>query len=608
MCGIIGVHGHNAHNIVKQELDFLKRRGPDNQSVYNCGNGLVLGSTRLAMTDPHPRSNQPFKNNLNNDVVLLNGEIYNFKNLRKNLEKNNLIFTTESDTEVAVKSLGYLGVECVSGFEGMFAIAFFNAKQNTVTLIRDFLGKKPLYFHLSKSLFMFSSQIDTIQRNLRASNLNSSTLYTYLRLGYTIDPFTMYQEIEAIKPGEIIVIDLVTLSIKSRTIYVPSAFLEEPDISIRKSIKRAVDKRIEGHEKFAISLSGGVDSSIIALNVTDRKDDCTAYSMRWLTADKKRYNLDSIGAKKVADSLNMKFKFVDMPSANKIPDVLDEFINAMHEPNANPSALSMMILYKKISEDNHRLVLTGDGSDEIFGGYARYNQVKKFQYFPQIDSKLLNIVSDNFFRRSNFLSKFATSLIPVEQNDFWLYWHQICSNRNLRKLLGFSENLDLKINDEVNFFYLNNLKNKRIAKLMQMDLFFWLTMESNKKLDRISMWYSTEARSPFQDEVVISSAINSMKVLNYQVLDKFLLKNIYPELNEFRIESQGKLGFISPLGYWLRNNPDLIMDSINYLVKNFNFSRRKLLELSKAPKQGNYFDFNLLWSLIVLSRWHSLKF
>ncbi len=603
----MGVFGNNAMSIVKREIDFLKRRGPDNQAIYDCGNGLILGAARLAMTDPHERSNQPMINKENHNAILLNGEIYNFKELRNILKKENHVFSTESDTEVVLKSLSRDGIKSVTNFEGMFAIAYLDFGKNTLTLIRDFLGKKPLYFHLSKHLLIFSSQIDTIQRNVNSLNLNSKSLYTYLKLGYILDPESMYNEINSVKPGEIIEIDLKKLTIKSKSTYCPVTMNQTPDSSIRQTLQNAVDRRIDGHSNFALSLSGGVDSSIIALSILDKIDSCTAYSMRWIDSDKNRYNSDSYQAEIFAKKLGLKFKFVDMPSVKKIPDLLDEFIMAMHEPNSNPTGLSMMVLYSKISEDNHRLVLTGDGSDEIFGGYERYNHVKKFQNFPEINLKLFNLIT-NYFQKPNFITKSLTSLIPSDKNEFWLYWHQINSNKKIKNVVGIHEELNLTLDHDLDTLYFHLIKQKRIPKLMQKDLFFWLTMESNRKLDRVSMWYSLEARSPFQDEKVISIGIDSMRKNMYQSLNKQILKGAYPELYKLNYNSSIKQGFMSPLGHWLRNNPDLIMDSMRYLTSNLSFPQKIVSQLSKAPELGRYYDFNILWSLIVLSRWHSLKF
>ena len=155
MCGIIGAISHNSKQLVANNLKLLSRRGPDSQGTLTFQNGLTLGAARLAMTDPYPRSNQPMVDNSSDNVIIFNGEIYNFKSIRKRLIEKGAKFSTESDTEVLLKALDSYGIEFLPELEGMFAFAYYNKTLNKLYLARDFLGKKPLYFYLNNNVLFF---------------------------------------------------------------------------------------------------------------------------------------------------------------------------------------------------------------------------------------------------------------------------------------------------------------------------------------------------------------------------------------------------------------------------------------------------------------------
>jgi asparagine synthetase B (glutamine-hydrolysing) len=184
---------------------------------------------------------------------------------------------------------------------------------------------------------------------------------------------------------------------------------------------------------------------------------------------------------------------------------------------------------------------------------------------------------------------------------FWLYWQQLAGHNYLKNFYREyrSENFEIFSEDMIQVLKTKN----KVAFTMFKDLKIWLSMESNNKLDRISMYNSIEARSPFQAEKVIGAGFSEMKKNNFRVLDKKILTRNYPELQSLPI-NKTKLGFVSPVGHWLRHNPDLISQSIRILKLNFDFDMRELDRLTKAPIKGDYTDFRFLWNLIVLAYWH----
>lgn len=605
MCGIVGGIGLNSAKIINSNINLLKRRGPDHQAVVTLDNGLTLGSTRLSMTDPHPRSNQPMIEKISGNMLVFNGEVYNHKFIRKNLENHGVVFETKSDTEVVLKALTFHGTKIISTFEGMFAFTFYDKKRNLLIMSRDYLGKKPIYFYIDQNKFFFSSQVNFIKKYINNHDLNLESIKTYLQLGYLVDPSTMYQKISSVMPGEILIFDLNILSLKQRYSFTPDYILDSKNIEISAALNNALLERVADHDKFAISLSGGIDSSILAMQCSKLGLHAQAYSMSWVDSDKEKYQLDALAAKKIASITGLNHKVIEMPKADKLDEILTEYVLAMGEPNSNPTGLSMMILYSEIAKDKHRLVLTGDGADEVFGGYKRYELANRFKFLPEINTKVIRKFLTSNPVENRLLKGLLLSISPKDTDEYWLYWHLIAREKYIDQ---FISNLPIFIpkvygkNDPSKIYNRSN----NASGLMSRDLKTWLPMESNRKLDRISMWYSIEARSPYQSERVIGIGNTIMEKYNFEKVRKELLFDSFPKISTLPTLSS-KSGFISPLGYWLRSNPEMIRNSIESLTQYLPFDKIKLLELGRSPEKKNYSDFKFLWSLIVLNRWLSLN-
>jgi asparagine synthase (glutamine-hydrolysing) len=411
----------------------------------------------------------------------------------------------------------------------------------------------------------------------------------------------MFEKIVSVMPGEIVTIDLNDLVITRSDSFIPKPILTSEDSNVSDTLKRALVERVEGHNKFAISLSGGVDSSILALECSKLGFNAQSYSMSWSNSDKDRYKHDSIAAKKIAATLGLEHRTIEMPKPDKLDLILSEYVHAMGEPNSNPTGISMMVLYSEIAKDGHRLVITGDGADEIFGGYERYRLANQLKVFPKFNSKVIKEIIERNELNNRVLKGCLLSTVPNNSDFFWLNWHLIARKNIIKKIINeLPDSNPLIYGDELNMVY--GCDKTGAAQLMFRDLKTWLPMESNRKLDRISMWHSIEARSPFQSERVIGSGYKNMNDTNFSKIDKEVLKNAYPDLKKLPILSS-KYGFISPLGHWLRNNPELIEDSLENITRFLPFERKELTLLKFSAENRNFMQFKMLWSLIVLNRW-----
>lgn len=607
MCGILGAVGTRAsRSNLDSELLHLARRGPDNQALIEVMPGVFFGSTRLAMVDPYPRSNQPFTDPDTGDVISFNGEIYNYLEIKARLMELGVSFQTESDTEVLLKFIQNYGVSKLGEINGMYAFAFFNAAESTLTLARDELGKKPLYYFEDEFNFIWSSSLESVAHLASLPKLATEKNHNYLLIGYYLDPSTPYEEVRQILPAQILTISVgdakITSSTSKRISASPSRRLE----TLRGSLKKAVEIRCEGHDSIAISLSGGVDSTIIAILAAELNLKCETYSAHWTDSDKTRYNMDSFLAKSISKNLGFKHNQVEMIQTQNLTEELDLFLDAMEEPNSNPSGVSMMRLYQAIQDDGHRLVLTGDGADEIFSGYDRYELISRIPNALKLQSIVAqNLALANGNKRYRKLLGLIASQLHPETPAAWLYWHSIFTPSELAELCpGLLEKKALYTEFSTRFESLtqDTVSVNATSLLMSKDFQVWLPMESNRRLDRISMYHSIEARSPFQDRDVVDVARKLMLESKYKILEKKLLREAFPELKNIGVRDD-KAGFISPIGHWLRGNPQLVLQTLKYLETELNWDSGALSKYLEAPQRGIFRELVQLWNLVVFVRW-----
>jgi asparagine synthase (glutamine-hydrolysing) len=533
--------------------------------------------------------------------LFFNGEIYNYREIRHELSSNGYSFNTDSDTEVLLAGLTVHGRDFLPKLNGMFAFCFYHAKKNRIMLSRDSLGKKPLYFSIDNGTLNFcSSQIAlrSIQRDLTQ---DEKGIEDFLLLGYYIDSLTPYASIQSVNPGEILEACVKTPTELTRTKIGPFHPEEKPK-NLRECLTSAIQQRIHGHDHVAISLSGGLDSTLVALILSEIKPNCTAFSACWPDSDKSRYNEDSEVAFETAKQLGIEFNKVNIFEGRDLERMLNLYLEVMEEPNNNSTGLSMLNLYESMSQSGFRLALTGDGADEIFGGYSRYVLSEKIP-------NLLNSKSPRYRRlvldqKNQRFGNLLGSQLDSQEISKYLKWHLIFTPEEISQLIP---KLSAK---NVSNRFLRELSNKiqldsdsTRENFMQFDSQLWLSMESNRRLDRVSMSHSLEARSPFEDEVVRSYARELIRNEQSKVTKREIFLEAFPELINIRLQ-QEKVGFISPIGHWLRNNRKLVSESLNFLASNLGFNRALLNELNGAPDRGNFAELTKLWTLLVLAQWN----
>jgi len=606
MCGIVGCYGRNARSIsLEKSLEKLLDRGPDSNEICTPYDFLTLGAARLAMTDPHERSNQPFTKN--GDWLVFNGEIYNYKQIRAMIiEEFGVNFLTSSDTEVLIEVLRLYGVAGIAHLKGMFAFAYFNGREEQLLLARDSLGKKPLFYLEKDDKIFWASTIPSLRELRRNKELNLNSVVTFLSLGYTLDPDTIYSNIHAVKPGYCYKFDNTGSRQEFRTDDPKEDSLIE-DLNLDLTLRRSVLDRIDGHNQVAVSLSGGLDSSVVAMLSAETRKRIVAFSLCWSDSDKDRYNTDYHAAKLIAKNIGIEFIGVDFSAQNvPIAERIRKFLKFMGEPNSNPTGISLIPLYQEIADKGFRLVLTGDGADEIFGGYPRY--------FSKTLGPRMRVLSENTVlsmtkRVPHKLEKGVLRFSNADYPGLWANFHWNFRPKELVNLISVKLQTDISGITETVFRSIRDLskssgtsESKVVANIMEKDRRIWLTNESNRKLDRISMAYSIEARSPFQDERVIELGKKLMSSSGYLGLGKKILWETYPNLSAIGVRKD-KAGFISPVGHWLRSNPTMVYEAIEALDSSGLFYTQELRKRQSDQFSGDFERIRQLWSLVILGQW-----
>lgn len=610
MCGILGGIGLSIDSVaLESSLGYLIHRGPDHQGFKSFKGNCYMGVARLAMTDPHPRSNQPLISKDGKFAISFNGEIYNYADLREELESENVEFVTKSDTEVLLHVFQKEGIQSLSRLEGMFAFAIYDLENQRVTIARDKLGKKPLYFADKDGCLYWSSSLKVISDLVSSRDKTEIPNLNFLSLGYQLDPSTGYDGIYSLLPGHFLEYELPTTS--AIPIKFPKSSQRKPvPTSLRKALLKAIEVRVQGHQKIGLSLSGGMDSTILAIGLRELGIKADTFSAYWSNSDKARYNSDAEHAKEIANLLDHEHHPVDISEDFQLARVLRDYLIAMEEPNNNPSGLSTLALYRAVAGEEIRLILTGDGSDEIFGGYARHSLATKFPRVLKLKSSKLD--GQLFCRNTRFdkmLSNLIASQISPSSSKFWLHWHLVFTPSELSRLFNrevTSNSITEYLTNEIEILSPRDEKNIASQSLMKRDHEIWLSMESNRKLDRISMSFSIEARSPFQDENVINFANLAMARNGFRELNKKILRNEFPEIDNIPVKKE-KVGFTSPVGHWMREDPNFINESLEFLCEQREFNVKRLETFKNAQFRGDYRTNMQLWTLVVYANWIKLK-
>ena len=621
MCGIAGqvsFEGNQNIDDLRQQLKIMlatiAHRGPDDESIWVDENGLsALGHRRLSIIDVSERANQPMQSSCSRYICAFNGEIYNYIELRDYLISKGAIFKTESDTEVLVEMFAFLGVdETLRRIDGMFSISLLDRKNSSLYLIRDRVGKKPLYFYFLNNTLTFASEIKAIVSNKRESlNINLNSLSEFFKLGYIPGNETIYEEIKEVKPGH--VLEFSSKGIKEKS-YWSASFNQEIEITYQDALQEvdrllrlAINKRLRSDVPLGFFLSGGIDSGlIVALASELSSNKLSTYTVSFEGSEFDESSSANLVAKKFNTNHQTLRAEIDLER-----DILF-LVNQYDEPFGDSSAIPTMAVCREASNDL-KVALSGDGGDEVFGGYRRALAARmavsldRFGFkVPKASFALLKTLSlggGSYRNKFSFMKRFFSGLDEDSLQRYFI-WAANGTGHAGKEIF----NTDfLKEQESVLNQFLFQDQNI-FQQITALDFNSQLPDALLVKMDIASMAHSLEVRAPFLDRDLIEFGMSlpmNIKIRNFK--SKSLLRDLASSYLPKNIYSAPKKGFEIPLDAWLSNNLSSMVQDIFSSKDSITYDIFKEDYINSLPLNTKNIDThqwsNQLWNMLMFRLW-----
>jgi asparagine synthase (glutamine-hydrolysing) len=626
MCGIVGFIDFNKKsnfNILKNMTDVLHHRGPDDSGYSFYTNEYAhigLGHRRLSILDLSAHGHQPMS--FQNLEIIYNGEIYNFKEIGAELEKYGYSFESNSDTEVILKAYHKWGIKAVDKFNGMFAIAIYDKKDEKIILIRDRAGVKPLYYYYKNGYFLFSSELKSFHEHpMFKKEINTDALALFFQYGYILEPYSIFENTYKFPAGHYGELNIKNKEFKIYKYWDIIDYYNKPKLNIsfeeakekvKELLESAFEYRMVSDVPVGVFLSGGYDSSAVtAILQKDRSEKLKTFSIGF---HEKKYN-EANYAKKIAEYLGTDHTeyYCTQKDAQELLPLLCEIWDEPFGDSSNiPTTLVSYLARKEV-----KVSLSADGGDEVFGGYDKYTQTLKYRKlfskvpFSKTFASIMETVNPNYLiginKTYNFVNRYEKlkTLIKakdeIEMMNGIVYYFQ---PSEVDKLLGKT----LKINTSFDYAMMLNLYNNSIDKLMAIDYKTYLPDDILVKVDRATMSVSLEGREPLLDHRVIEFV--SQLPSAYKVKDgnkKCILKSIVHDYIPKKLMDRPKMGFSIPLNEWLGDElRKYVLEYLNSekVVKTEVLNPSEVERLKKQYLKNSNFSTNKIWLLLVFMMWY----
>ncbi len=617
MCGICGIYSKSSEEISRDIIikmrDVMIHRGPDDAGLYIAPH-IALGHRRLSIIDLSPAGHQPMSNEDGTLWIVCNGEIYNYLELREDLIKRGHIFKSKTDTEVILHLFEENGIKSLDFLNGMFAFAIFDKQNKTLTLVRDRLGVKPLYYFYDGKQFAFASELKAllcipgIGRAIRKSSLNDYFCYSMVPA-----PNTIFENIYKLKPAHFLQFSIESKGIPQQISYWHLKFLPDYDKTEDEWVeetfyllKDAVQKRLISDVPLGVFLSGGIDSSLITA-ITAK---ITGHPIKTFSIGFKEESHNELPiARKVAE----KYKTEAHEEILEIDalSILPKLVKQCDEPFADSSIIPTYYVCKT-AKQFVTVALSGDGGDEPFAGYNQYYRAFQrhfYDFFPnEIRSSFFKMIQSRLHYTNPYFTKIARLSLkyPWEQNFTYSYFPYDPLNTACL-MPAWKSNVELQC-----AYYkelLPEVKEKDFLTQMQyFDFNMALPNDFLVKVDRASMLNSLEVRNPFLDYRLVElagSIPSSIKMKGGKL--KYILKRIATQLLPAEVVNHPKKGFSIPLqlwfhGHFLEHVKEILNEGLS--VNQGFLDRNKinyLIELQSSHKARDL--HNYLWQLLVFEYW-----
>lgn len=624
MCGIAGAiafseAGKKYPDRIGDAVAALRHRGPDGEGTFRDGN-VALGHTRLAIIDTSDNAAQPFTSTDGRYTIVFNGEIFNYRELRAEMEKEGVKFRTQSDTEVLLALFAKEGKDCLPKLNGFFAFAVYDKNDGSLFLARDRYGEKPLYW-MSAGInsFCFASEPAALLAfGMPSPPLNRAALTAYLHLNYVPENVlsqTMFGGMRELNAGNFLVFPNPDLIIREPYYKLPSATLpvsyDAAQRQLREKLEKAVERRLVADVPLGAFLSGGLDSSIISALAVKQKASIDTFSIGF--ADEPFFD-ETEYAKLVSKHLGTKHHVFSLTN-NDLLESLHEFLAHCDEPFADSSALAVNILAKE-TKRHVTVALSGDGADELFAGYNKHEAELRLRQKSAVNNlmrhtqelwQLLPASRNSAFgNRVRQLRKFTAGLNLSPDERYWR-WAGFTQPGELKALLADPKEAEWE-----------HLLRKELTEhirpggdfneVLRADMKIVLEGDMLVKVDRMSMLHGLEVRPPFLDHEVVDFVMQLPAEFKIQPGNrKRILKDTFRDLLPAEIFTRRKQGFEVPLLKWFRNELRGLIDELldeKFLKEQQLFHTEAVKQLRKQLHSSNPGDSAArIWGLIVFQSW-----
>lgn len=601
MCGITGFVNkkRNKKEVLTKMMNRIIHRGPDGSGMHIDKN-VALGHRRLSIIDLDYGS-QPIYNEDSSCVIVFNGEIYNYKKLQKVLKKDGHIFTSDSDTEVILHGYEKWGKDVVKRLRGMFAFAIWDKKNNELFLARDGFGIKQIYYYLNNDTLMFSSEIKSfLDHPDFKKELNEDIISAYLCFNSVPTNETLFNNVKRLEPGH-------TLSYKDNIVTIERFFklefnengLENSVDNIQSALKNSVRHHLISDVPVGAFLSSGVDSSLLVALALPKN----TYTVGYYDT---RYNEISF-AKELSSKLNLNnhSKIID---SNEYLEVFPKIMYHMDEPVADPATAAIYFLAQKASKDV-KVVISGEGADEFFGGYNKYQEefsCSTYMKIPYCIRKPLSVIASAFpdVKGFNFIYRRGQNL-----EDYNIGIGRIFRDKEAMNILKVKNQVHTR--DIVKPFYEEYKDNSTLVQRQVIDYYFWLVRDFLHIVDRNTMMFGLEARTPFLDTKVYEVARKLSKESKVNAVEtKVDLRLAAKEVIPNDSYKKKKLGFPVPLREWIKEDLyyDTILRAFKSEVATKYFNTKKIIKYLDDHKNNKKDNYKKIWTIYTFIVWYNQFF
>ncbi len=599
MCGICGFNWDNKLKL-KEMMDLLKHRGPDDEGYYTDFHASI-GIRRLSIIDLIT-GHQPQHNEKEDLWIVFNGEIYNFKDLRADLESKGHTFYTKSDTEVIIHSYEEWGEDCVKKLRGQFAFCIFDLTKKILFLARDHMGLKPLYYYFDGNKFIFSSEIKSILAHSieREVNLKSFSLYVSLR--YIPFNLTLFKNILKVPPSSFLIFNLESKQINIKS-YWDINFNINRDKSasylakeLKNLIEESVKIRLASDVPLGAFLSGGIDSSSVVGVMSKLMDDPVKTFFIGFEEGGPTNELEY--SRLASEYYDTDHTEIVVKSAS-LPDLLPKLI-WHHDDLVSDAAFIPVYLMANYAKEKMKVALTGDGADEIFAGYSIYYRKDYLSFAKYVPKDIYNLLLKFYDFIPSQKLRMALTYASQSKTEEDKFMRAILPLNDLTRIIPSQT---YNVPEIIKKTFIKNLD--VINQFTRWDLKYQLPNQYNMKIDKMCMATSFEARVPFLDKEIVSwsaSIPSDLKLKNN--IEKYILRLAMKDILPSEILKRKKMGFGTPINLWLKKElREISSQLLENLQKRKNIIQSKYVRLIKKNLIKKLFA-DQAWNLIMFELWY----